>query len=90
MVKTVPSISIPDMAALHRGALRVHACMPIYFRVGGVHQDLPPKLLDDIWAFCDPFLQVCDDLEGLLEATLATTHGLQKFRSPRRFAPRPH
>jgi NADH-quinone oxidoreductase subunit D len=31
-----------------------------------VHQDLPPKLLDDIWSFCDPFLQVCDDLEGLL------------------------
>jgi NADH-quinone oxidoreductase subunit D len=42
---------------------RMHAN---YFRVGGVHQDLPPKLLDDIWAFCDPFLQVCDDLEGLL------------------------
>src|SRR5256886_15457916 len=36
------------------------------FRNGGVHQDLPPKLLDDIWAFCDPFLIVCDDLEGLL------------------------
>ena len=32
----------------------------------GVHQGLPPKLLNDIWAFCDPFLQVCDDLEGLL------------------------
>ena len=42
---------------------RMHAN---YFRVGGVHQDLPPKLLDDIWAFCDPFLQVCDDIEGLL------------------------
>src|SRR5215831_13768348 len=42
---------------------RMHAN---YFRVGGVHQDLPPKLLEDIWAFCDPFLQVCDDLEGLL------------------------
>src|SRR5262249_38773858 len=25
-----------------------------------------PKLLDDIWAFCDPFLKVCDDIEGLL------------------------
>jgi NADH-quinone oxidoreductase subunit D len=37
-----------------------------YFRVGGVHQDLPPKLLDDIWAFCDPFLGTCDDLEALL------------------------
>ena len=42
---------------------RMHAN---YFRVGGVHQDLPPKLLDDIWAFCEPFLHVCDDLECLL------------------------
>jgi NADH-quinone oxidoreductase subunit D len=42
---------------------RMHAN---YFRVGGVHQDLPPKLLDDIWDFCDPFLKVCDDLDGLL------------------------
>ena len=37
-----------------------------YFRPGGVHQDLPPKLIDDIYAFCDPFLKVCDDLETLL------------------------
>jgi NADH-quinone oxidoreductase subunit D len=42
---------------------RLHAA---YFRIGGVHQDLPPKLLDDISAFCDPFLKVCDDLESLL------------------------
>ena len=42
---------------------RMHAA---YFRVGGVHQDLPPKLIDDIEAFCDPFLKVCDDLEVLL------------------------
>jgi NADH-quinone oxidoreductase subunit D len=42
---------------------RMHAN---YFRAGGVHQDLPPKLIDDIAAFCDPFLKVCDDLEGLL------------------------
>jgi NADH-quinone oxidoreductase subunit D len=42
---------------------RMHAN---YFRPGGVHQDLPPKLIDDIWAFCDPFLKVCDDLEELL------------------------
>jgi NADH-quinone oxidoreductase subunit D len=42
---------------------RMHAN---YFRPGGVHQDLPPKLIDDIWAFCDPFLKVCDDIEGLL------------------------
>src|SRR5207253_10805886 len=37
-----------------------------YFRPGGVHQDLPGKLVDDIVAFCDPFLKVCDDLEELL------------------------
>jgi len=42
---------------------RMHAA---YFRPGGVHQDLPGKLLDDIYAFCDPFLKVCDDIEGLL------------------------
>jgi NADH-quinone oxidoreductase subunit D len=42
---------------------RLHAA---YFRVGGVHRDLPPKLLADIGAFCDPFLKVCDDIEDLL------------------------
>ncbi len=42
---------------------RMHAA---YFRVGGVHQDLPRQLIDDIEAFCDPFLKVCDDLEVLL------------------------
>jgi NADH-quinone oxidoreductase subunit D len=42
---------------------RMHAA---YFRVGGVHQDLPEQLIDDIEAFCDPFLKVLDDLEGLL------------------------
>ncbi len=42
---------------------RMHAA---YFRPGGVHQDLTPALIDDIHGFCDPFLQVCDDLEGLL------------------------
>ena len=42
---------------------RMHAN---YFRPGGVHQDLPPKLLDDIGGFCDPFLKVCDDIEVIL------------------------
>ncbi|MGY3506951.1 MULTISPECIES: NADH-quinone oxidoreductase subunit D [unclassified Bradyrhizobium] len=42
---------------------RMHAN---YFRPGGVHQDLPPKLIDDIEAWCDPFLRVVDDLDRLL------------------------
>src|SRR6202008_1610428 len=42
---------------------RMHAT---YFRPGGVHQDLTPKLVDDIEAFCDPFLKVVDDLDALL------------------------
>jgi NADH-quinone oxidoreductase subunit D len=42
---------------------RMHAA---YFRIGGVHQDLPPKLIDDIEAWCDPFLQVVADLDRLL------------------------
>ncbi|MER0238084.1 NADH-quinone oxidoreductase subunit D [Fulvimarina sp. MAC8] len=37
-----------------------------YFRPGGVHQDIEQKLIDDIGEWCDPFLKVCDDLEGLL------------------------
>ena len=42
---------------------RMHAA---YFRPGGVHQDLPAKLVEDIGKFCDPFLKVCDDIEGLI------------------------
>ena len=42
---------------------RMHAA---YFRPGGVHQDLPSKLVDDIYAFCDPFLKIVDDLDALL------------------------
>ncbi|MGF1553005.1 MAG: NADH-quinone oxidoreductase subunit D [Paracoccaceae bacterium] len=42
---------------------RLHAA---YFRPGGVHQDLPPELINDIEAWCDPFLGVLDDLETLL------------------------
>jgi NADH-quinone oxidoreductase subunit D len=42
---------------------RMHAN---YFRVGGVHQDLPQKLLDDIYAFCGEFPRALDDIESLL------------------------
>jgi NADH-quinone oxidoreductase subunit D len=42
---------------------RLHAN---YFRPGGVHQDLPAGLIDDIYAFCAPFRRTLDDLEGLL------------------------
>jgi NADH-quinone oxidoreductase subunit D len=41
---------------------RMHAN---YFRPGGVARDLPDRLIEDIGAFCDPFLSVCDDLEAL-------------------------
>jgi len=44
---------------------RMHAN---YFRPGGVHQDLPGKLIDDIEAWCDPFLGVVEDLDRLLSA----------------------
>jgi NADH-quinone oxidoreductase subunit D len=42
---------------------RLHAN---YFRPGGVHMDLPPRLLDDIAAFCDTFPKTIDDIEHLL------------------------
>lgn len=42
---------------------RMHAA---YFRIGGVHQDLPTKLIDDIYNWCDPFITVVNDLETLL------------------------
>jgi NADH-quinone oxidoreductase subunit D len=41
---------------------RMHAA---YFRPGGVHQDIPEKLVEDIGKFCDPFLKVVDDLDAL-------------------------
>ncbi len=42
---------------------RMHSA---YFRPGGVHQDLPPELIEDIYKFCDPFLAVLDDIETLI------------------------
>ena len=42
---------------------RLHAA---YFRPGGVHQDLPAKLLEDIAEFCETFPPLIDDLETLL------------------------
>ena len=42
---------------------RLHAN---YFRTGGVHQDLPRGLADDIRKFCQNFPKVINDLETLL------------------------
>ena len=42
---------------------RLHAH---FFRLGGVHQDLPQALIDDIYTWCDNFGQHVDDLETLL------------------------
>ena len=42
---------------------RLHAN---YFRVGGVRQDLPPDLVDDIDLWCDSFLKVLKDIDGLI------------------------
>ncbi len=41
---------------------RMHAN---YFRVGGVRQDLPPELIQDIADWCVQFPKLCDDLETL-------------------------
>ncbi|HTT85692.1 MAG TPA: NADH-quinone oxidoreductase subunit D [Rhizomicrobium sp.] len=42
---------------------RLHAN---YFRTGGVHQDLPGDLIDDIYQFCETFPKVVDDIDELL------------------------
>jgi NADH-quinone oxidoreductase subunit D len=42
---------------------RLHAN---YFRTGGVHQDIPGGLAEDIYGFCEHFPKVLDDIEGLL------------------------
>jgi len=42
---------------------RMHSA---YFRPGGVHQDLPEKLVEDIGKWIDPFLKTVQDLDDLL------------------------
>jgi NADH-quinone oxidoreductase subunit D len=42
---------------------RLHAA---YFRPGGVHQDIPQDLEDDINLFCERFTKVIDDIEELV------------------------
>ncbi|MBI1188562.1 MAG: NADH-quinone oxidoreductase subunit D [Alphaproteobacteria bacterium] len=42
---------------------RMHAA---YVRPGGVHQDLPPSLIDDIETFCKGFPKVMRDIETLI------------------------
>ena len=42
---------------------RLHAA---YFRPGGVHQDMPDGLGEDIGRFCERFPKVIDDIERLL------------------------
>ncbi|WP_343502547.1 NADH-quinone oxidoreductase subunit D [Alloyangia pacifica] len=42
---------------------RLHAA---YFRPGGVHQDLPPELIDDILAWCQQFPARLQDIDDLL------------------------
>ena len=42
---------------------RMHAA---YFRIGGVHQDIPPELETDIRTFINHFPSVLDDVEALL------------------------
>ena len=42
---------------------RLHAA---YFRVGGVHQDLPQELIDDISAWMEEFPKALDEIEALI------------------------
>ncbi|WP_338723573.1 NADH-quinone oxidoreductase subunit D [Devosia sp. XK-2] len=44
---------------------RMHAA---YFRPGGVHQDLPQALIDDIGVFCEEFPKALKDIDTLLTA----------------------
>ncbi|XCD81129.1 NADH-quinone oxidoreductase subunit D [Candidatus Liberibacter asiaticus] len=42
---------------------RMHAA---YFRPGGVHQDIPPELVEDIGCWCDSFPSALNDISDLL------------------------
>ena len=42
---------------------RLHAN---YFRVGGLHKDLPQKLIDDIYAWTETWPKISDEIEGLI------------------------
>src|SRR5471032_408208 len=42
---------------------RMHAA---FFRAGGVHQDMPPGLSEDILKFCDQFVHTTDDMHKLI------------------------
>jgi len=42
---------------------RLHSA---YFRPGGVHQDMPAGLADDIWEYTETFPKFIDDIEDLL------------------------
>ena len=43
---------------------RLHAA---YYRIGGVHQDIPQKVLEDIFNWSNKFGKVIEDIEGLLD-----------------------
>ncbi len=61
---------------------RMHAA---YFRPGGVHQDLPQQLVEDIGKWIDPFLQTVANLDDLLTATASSSSATSTSAScPRR------
>ena len=43
--------------------LRLHAA---YYRIGGVHQDIPKKVLEDIFNWSKKFGKVIEDIEDFL------------------------
>ena len=42
---------------------RMHSA---YFRPGGVHQDLPGQLIEDIWHWCEAYPAIQERIEGLI------------------------